>query len=208
VIAARRDDLVLGAVDIPRALPHARAMTTKLKRYDSKTVQHPRPAPQPNLPIHISEHAFDEWHEGERFGGRDLPLSDLAGAQQIGVNITVVPPGRQSAPFHWHAREEEHFYVLRGRCILRTGETRHEVREGHYGCFPAGTRVGHAFENPFAEECHVLVIGNRLPDEICVYPDSGKLKVRARAIESLMPLAPSLDYWAGEATGEPLTKKR
>lgn len=103
-------------------------------------------------------------------------------------------------------REEEHFYVLRGQCVLRSGDARYEVRAGDYACFPAGTKVGHCFENPFDVECEILMIGNRHPDEIAVYPDSQKMKLRA--LGAMVPLAQEpLDYWHGERVGEGVARK-
>lgn len=157
----------------------------------------------PNLPIRTRELAFDRWTEGERFGGGEIPLAALGGATQIGVNLVELAPGRQSCPLHWHVREEEHFYVLDGRCVLRTDDERHELGPGDYVCFPANGRVGHAFENPFAEPCRLLAIGTRDPAEIAVYPESKKLKLRALATIVPMPDA-SLDYWLGESAEVPL----
>lgn len=157
----------------------------------------------PNRPIATSGLAFDRWAQGERFGGGELPLGDLGGATQIGVNIVELLPGRQSCPAHWHLREEEHFYVLQGRCVLRVDDERHTMSTGDYVCFPAGTRIAHAFENPYDEPCRVMAIGSRLPDEIAVYPDSGKMKIRA--LGKIVPLPEaSLDYWDGESPDVPL----
>ena len=138
-----------------------------------------------------------------RFGGAELPLGRLGGARDVGVNLVELAPGRQSCPLHWHLREEEHFYVLEGRCVLRSGDDRHAMGPGDYVCFPAGTRVAHAFENPHAEPCRLLAIGTRVADEIAVYPESGKMKLRA--LEAIVRCPPrSLDYWTGEATSVPL----
>ncbi len=159
--------------------------------------------PTPNVPIRTHELAFDVWHEGVRFGGAELPLARLGGARDIGVNLVELAPGRQSCPLHWHLREEEHFYVLDGRCVLRSGDERHAMAKGDYVCFPAGTRVAHAFENPHAEPCRLLAIGTRVADEIAVYPESGKMKLRA--LDAIVPWPPlSLDYWHGEQPDLPL----
>jgi len=130
-------------------------------------------------------------------------LGALGGAVQIGVNLVELEPGRQACPFHWHLREEEHFFVLEGRCVLRSGEDRHEMSQGDYVCFPAGTRVGHALENPYRARCRLLAIGTRDPDEVAVYPDSGKAKLRALGHIVAYP-APSLDYWKGELVDDPV----
>jgi uncharacterized cupin superfamily protein len=151
----------------------------------------------PNTPISTREIAPEHWSEGPRFAGREIYLSRRAGARQVHVNQMVVPAGRQSCPFHYHLREEEHFYVLEGRCVLRSGDRRHLVRPGDYVCFPAGTGVGHAFENPYDDDCAILAIGPQDPAEIAVYPDSGKAKLRATGTIIPWPQE-SLDYWQDE----------
>jgi uncharacterized cupin superfamily protein len=176
----------------------------KYTRTDSATARPSTSVPAtPNTPIATSGLAFDRWQQGERFGGGELPLGDLGGATQIGVNIVELAPGRQNCPLHWHLREEEHFYVLSGRCVLRTDDARHTMGPGDYVCFPAGTRIAHAFENPYDEPCRVMAIGSRHADEIAVYPESGKMKIRA--LGKIVPLPDeSLDYWQGESTDVPL----
>jgi uncharacterized cupin superfamily protein len=162
----------------------------------------------PNVPIHSQDLAFDRWSEGERFAGAEIPLAALGGATQVGVNLVELVPGKQSCPLHWHVREEEHFYVLEGRCVLRTqdsesGDERHELGPGDYVCFPANGRVAHAFENPFRERCRLLAIGSRDPAEIAVYPESKKLKLRA--LDAIVPMPEeSIDYWTGERADDPL----
>lgn len=167
-----------------------------------------RPAPTPNVPIREATLGDDAWvsfRRGARFASRDLPLSDLGGCAQIGLSLTELPPGAQSCPFHFHDREEEQFYILSGRCVLRSGGDRHEMGPGDYVCFPAGTGVAHSFENPFDEPCRFLTIGNRFEDEVCVYPDSEKMLVRTARSKTMVPLPEaSLEYWTGEPVDEPL----
>jgi uncharacterized cupin superfamily protein len=108
------------------------------------------------------------------------PLGDYGGATQVGFNLVELPPGKQSCPFHYHMKEEEHYYILEGRCLLRSGEQRYEMKAGDYVCFPAGTGVAHATLNPFSEPCKMIVVGSPRahPLEIAVYPDSGKAMIR------------------------------
>jgi uncharacterized cupin superfamily protein len=163
------------------------------------------PSPTPNVPIRSGELPWKDYGHGVRFGGRSLALGKLGGAQLVGVNLDEIAPGKQSCPFHYHQREEEHFFVLKGRCILRSGEQRHELGPSDYVCFPAGTGVAHCFENLFEEPCLLLAIGTRDAHENVVYPDSGK--VLAKALNAILPLPEqSLDYWHGERTDEPLVR--
>jgi uncharacterized cupin superfamily protein len=163
----------------------------------------PLPEPRPNMPIRAADEALRGWTKGRRFEGREVLLSRLGGATQVHVNLAVLPAGKQNGPYHYHLREEEHFYVLSGRCVLRSGEERYEVGAGDYVCFPAGTGVAHCFENPFADDCTMLTIGPSDPHEIAVYPDSGKAKIRA--LDAVVPWPQDgLDYWDGEDVGTPL----
>jgi len=159
--------------------------------------------PRPNVPLRAAELPPDEWRRGRRFQGREVPLGQLGGARDIGVNLLELPPGKQGCPYHWHLREEEHFYVLSGRCVLRSGAERYPMQAGDYVCFPAGTRVAHSLGNPHEEPCRLLAIGARCADEIAVYPDSGKAKLRA--LGTIVRYPPEdLDYWDGEPVDEPL----
>lgn len=160
----------------------------------------------PNVPISTSQLPWKSYGHGVRFGGRSQALGKLGGAQLVGVNLDEIAPGKQSCPFHHHQREEEHFFVLRGRCVLRSGTQRFTMGASDYVCFPPGTGVAHCFENPFEEPCLMLVIGTRDPNEVVVYPDSGKALVHA--LRALLPLPEkSLDYWDGERADEPLAPR-
>ena len=134
---------------------------------------------KPNRPLASAALPWLDYVSEGRFGDRTVPLGDHGGGTQIGFNLVELPPGKQSCPFHYHMREEEHFFVLEGRCVLRSGEDEHEMGPGDYVCFPAGTRVAHATLNPFAEPCRMLVVGSRRSDEVSVYPDSAKARVAA-----------------------------
>jgi uncharacterized cupin superfamily protein len=75
-----------------------------------------------------------------------LPLADLFGIKNFGVNITVVPPGSVSALRHAHTNQDEFVYVVSGSLILHTdlGET--ELTSGMAG-FSAGSGDAHSLLN-------------------------------------------------------------
>lgn len=177
---------------------------TRYTRTDSATAKPSETrSATPNQPIRTAAIEPDEWREGVRFAGTQIPLATLGGGRDIGVNLIVVPPGKQSCPFHWHVREEEHFYIIQGSCVLRAGTERHVMAAGDYVCFPAGTGIGHCFENPYSADCRLLAIGNRHPQEIAVYPDSNKMKLRALGMIVPYPET-SMDYWSDERPDEAL----
>ena len=58
-----------------------------------------------------------------------------------------------------------------------TGEVAHEVGEGDFMGFVAGS-VPHALVNPHTEDLVYLVGGNRLPFDVCDYPRIRKRRYR------------------------------
>jgi uncharacterized cupin superfamily protein len=147
-------------------------------------------------PFRIEAVPVETWSQGARFGSSVQALGEFGGRTQIGVHLEVLPPGRQSCPAHYHMLEEEHVMVLEGSVTLRLGERTYELTAGHYACFPAGQKAAHALINRSDAPCRYLVIGNRNPNEVVVYPDSGKVGVRLMG--ERYPLSPTLPYWDGE----------
>ncbi len=119
---------------------------------------------------------------------------------KLGVVLTRIPPGASGCPFHAHQLEDEVFYVLSGRGVLRYGDTVTEIRSGDCISCPAGTGIAHQLANPFESDLTYLAIGPHEPDEVCVYPDSGKVLVRSLGRLGYLNNA---DYLEGEPD-EPL----
>ena len=145
--------------------------------------------------VNVDELAWSEWSHGQRFGGRVKAIANSVGATRIGVVLEELPPGRQSSPTHYHMKEEEHVWVLAGRAVLRLGDAEHLLKKGDYVCFRAATAVGHCLINKFDEPCVYLVVGERRKDDVIVYPDSNKLKVRL--LDEVYQKKP-VDYWLDE----------
>lgn len=97
----------------------------------------------------------------------------------LGVNYMRVQPGCSAVPFHAHQLEDEAFFVISGRGVLRYGdEPLRELRAGDCVSCPAGTGNAHQLANPFDEDLVYLAIGRRDPHEVCNYPDNGKVLIR------------------------------
>ena len=143
------------------------------------------------------------WHEhahGRRFGMRYQHLSDYGGGTQIGVANEVLAPGRQANPMHYHMLEEEHVLILEGSLTLRLGERSYVMSAGHYVCFPAGQKVGHALYNHTSEPCRYLIIGNTSPHDVAVHTETGRVAVRLMG-EGYRQSA-TMGYWEGVDAGE------
>ena len=119
--------------------------------------------------------------EPGRLGAHYTPVTPALDALggRLGANVTRVPPGRAACPFHFHMREDEIFYVLSGRGVLRYGDAFAEIGPGDCVSCPAGTGTGHQIFNPFEHDLVYLAAGLNAPDEVCGYPERGALYMRA-----------------------------
>lgn len=113
----------------------------------------------------------------------------------LGVNHMRVAPGHAAVPFHYHLREDEAFYVLSGRGVLRYGEELIDIKPGDCIACPAGTRTAHQIANPYDEDLEYLAVGPYDPHEVCGYPDSGKIMVRS---EKKVGYLNATEYMDGE----------
>jgi uncharacterized cupin superfamily protein len=91
--------------------------------------------------------------------------------------------------------EEEHLLMVEGSATLRLGEQSFELSAGSFVCFPAGQKAGHALINNSAAACRYLIIGERNPHDVIVYPESGRVSVRLTG-EGYRKSA-TMDYWEG-----------
>lgn len=157
----------------------------------------------PIQPIATDSIAWTEWSDVPRFGVRYRHLSShvLGEDYHVGVAIEELAPGMQSAPAHYHAFEEEHVFMLEGSLTVRLGDERHRMTKGDYICFPAGQRAGHCLINEGAAAARYVIIGERNPSDVIVYPDSNKVMVRPLGRRVLLDLSARRFYWDGENTG-------
>jgi uncharacterized cupin superfamily protein len=160
--------------------------------------------PKPRGPVPIDSVPWTEWSDGVRFGSRFRVLSRTRkGGRKIGIAYEELLPGRQSVPFHYHMLEEEHIIALEGEATLRLGDDRYKIKAGDYVGFPAGERAGHCLINESDAPFRFIVIGDHQPNEVCVYPDSNKVLVRAYD-GILLRSTEGLDYYDGERADEPV----
>jgi len=160
-------------------------------------------------PIATADIAWEEWNDVPLVEARFKHLSSTALGEDyhVGVAIEELPPGKQSAPAHYHMLEEEHVFMLEGRLTVRIGAERFPMQAGDYVCFPAGQKAGHCLINDSDAPCRYVIIGERKRDEVCVYPDSNKVLVRSLGRRALFDMGGLRSYWDGEATGLPAGQK-
>jgi uncharacterized cupin superfamily protein len=158
---------------------------------------------KPRGPVAIDSMPWTEWGDSVRYQCRYRTLSDTRkGGRKIGIGYEELLPGKQSVPFHYHMLEEEHIIALEGEATLRLGEERYTIKAGDYVGFPAGERVGHCIINESDAPFRFIIIGDRQPNEVCIYPDSKKVMVRAYD-SVILRYTENLDYYDGEHADEP-----
>ncbi|QIG50517.1 cupin domain-containing protein [Nordella sp. HKS 07] len=150
----------------------------------------------PLRPIPSREVAWEEFSEAPRFASRYRHLSRaaLGDDYRVGVVIEELAPGKQSSPRHYHIFEEEHVFVLEGALTLRLGAASYEMKAGDYVCFPAGQKAGHCLINTSSAVCRYVLVGERNPNEVVVYPDSNKVLLRPLGRDAVFDLGATRDY--------------
>lgn len=120
-------------------------------------------------------------------------LSRMAGLRRIAVNRVWLPPGKESACYHLHHREEEWAYVLQGGGIAEVDGAEHAVAAGDFLGFPPG--VAHQVRNPSAEDLVLLVGGEVIPDvEVADFPKLRRRLVRTGARLAVYPLDAEIPF--------------
>lgn len=151
--------------------------------------------PAPPVVVNVNDVKEIEQMEGKHWGSAWKPLTPALDAMpgRLGANLSRVPPGRTACPFHAHTREDEVFFVLSGRGVLRYGDTLQEIGAGDCISCLAGTGIAHQLANPFDEELIYFAVGLNDPHEVCTYPDSGKVMVRSLKTVGRLEKTPYMD---------------
>lgn len=145
----------------------------------------------------------------DRYDPRVARISAMLGAQKLGYNVTVLPPGKRGYPFHNHRVNEEMFFVLDGTGEVRIGSERHAIRAGDIiACPPGGPESAHQIVNTGSVDLRYLSISTREYPEVCEYPDSNKYGVMAdygpaadgtpQVFRVVGRRGETVDYWEGE----------
>jgi len=107
--------------------------------------------------------------------GRSIALSYATGGGKLGADILIVAPGDVLSHFHWHTKWEEFFYILRGECAVRVGDSRFQLEEGDAMTFPPDMGEGHQFVNDSSADVWILAVDSRDADDEVHRPDLGTI---------------------------------
>jgi uncharacterized cupin superfamily protein len=126
------------------------------------------------------------------FDGRARRAGQAAGALASGLNHVTLAPDGTGAAAHCHSSEEELFAVLDGDGVLELwgrgaqAPEQHALRPGDVVSRPAGTGVAHALRAG-AEGLTYLAYGTREPNDMCFYPQTGRVSLRGLGIALISP---------------------
>ncbi len=126
------------------------------------------------------------------FGGIARRAGLAAGATATGLNHVTLPPDGHGAPAHCHSLEEEVFVVLEGNgtvLLWPRGAERPEgyaLRAGDVVSRPAGSGVAHAIRAGDRGLTY-LAYGTRECNDMCFYPESGRVSLRGLGIALKSP---------------------
>lgn len=156
--------------------------------------------------MNLDDVTFDDVEENGLYTSSRGQISDHIGARNLGYNLTILPPGKAQCPFHNHHQEEEMFLIVKGEGELRFGDERYPIRQHDViACPPGGPEVAHQIINTGTTTLHYLALSTRLDVEVCEYPDSRKIMVRAgqaggRRVRKIFRAEDTVDYYDRENT--------
>ncbi len=97
-------------------------------------------------------------------------LAATFGLRHVGVNLTTLAPGAQSALMHRHSAAEEFIYILSGAPLLRTDVGGFRLKPGMCAGFPPNG-VAHHLVNDTDALVTYLEIGDNPADDSASYPE-------------------------------------
>ena len=115
------------------------------------------------------------------------------------VSIYEIPPGKAAYPYHYHHKNEETFFILRGHGLLKTPEGEKTVSAGDLLFFPANCDGAHKLTNLSDTEALVYLDVDVVHGlDVAVYPETGKLGVWGKNINRIWRQQDDVDYYDGE----------
>ncbi|MBI1926754.1 cupin domain-containing protein, partial [Candidatus Poribacteria bacterium] len=132
----------------------------------------------------------------EPYNFEEKDINPLIGGKHLGYRLIRLQPHVASFPMHFHHFGEEMFYVMEGKCTLKTPRGDIAVTKGDFIAFPTGPAGAHKFINEEDTPCTLLAVGTELPYDVAEYPDSNK--VYPGVLKRIFRKDESVSYWEGE----------
>ncbi|MDA8870742.1 cupin domain-containing protein [Rhizobiaceae bacterium] len=100
-------------------------------------------------------------------------LGDATGLTGLGFHLIKVEPNHETTEVHVHHYEDECVYVLAGEATAVIGDAEHAIGLGDFIGYRKGG-LAHTIRNTGSTILRCIVVGERLPHDVCDYPDKGK----------------------------------
>jgi len=150
-------------------------------------------------PLHLSPDTLPRKHRhahpNYEYTRRDLLPR---GQARCVVALYGIPPGKAAYPYHYHAQNEECFYILSGTGTLKTPTGERPVGAGEFLFFPAGECGAHKLTNTGDADLVYLDYDAEHDVDVAVYPDSGKIGVWGKGINQVYRTEDQVGYYEGE----------
>ena len=83
---------------------------------------------------------------GNTFSVKQIIANDIV--DKCSANFVEVEPGNYAYGYHYHEDNEEVFYIIKGKAIVKTENGDINLKEGDAICFPANVEGSHVVSNP------------------------------------------------------------
>lgn len=97
-------------------------------------------------------------------------ITEAGGLTQFGAAVETLLPGKQSSQMHWEEHEDEFLYLLSGELTVVENGEETVIGPGDACCWKAGVPVAHCLRNHGDRPATYLIVGSRVPHNICHYP--------------------------------------
>lgn len=127
---------------------------------------------------HVTNIETSGFEKGQNQKGETWDFLDLSG-ERLGCRIEIIPPGGTTSMPHYHTVEEEHVLILEGEATLHWGKEEMALISGDHVAFPGGVETAHHIVNSSEAPMKYLVFGERLKEDVVIYPEHKKILVKA-----------------------------
>lgn len=118
---------------------------------------------------------------------------------QCKITLYEIPPKQAAYPYHYHTKNEEAFYILQGKGLLKTPNGEKAVTAGDFIFFPANENGAHKLTNTSdTDKLVYLDFDTHNEIDVAFYPDSGKIGIWGKGINQLYKVEEQVEYYDGE----------
>lgn len=90
--------------------------------------------------------------------GNTFSVKTIVGdIDKCSANFVEVEPGNYAYGYHYHEENEEVFYIINGKAVVKTEDGEINLKEGDAVCFPANKSGSHVISNASDSEKLVYI---------------------------------------------------